>query len=215
VITVLEKSVQYGFMPRVRLQPTGQLELFGANEPVLPAVADLPFRSAMRPFFIHRMQELVDWLRATFDEGLGHNIAIVTGVGVPSHMLGRVLASLKAAGRSEAVLIGRTADGLLRAEAVRIGHREETEAAPAELSLRIRLGGYSLRLPEHVKSQDIPRVRDAQGLRFDTTALSAQLSGRSFRSSEVSFMFDVPSDQLTATLLAVAPNCRSIELLLQ
>jgi hypothetical protein len=215
VITVVDKGVRYGFVPRVRLLPTGQLESFGATEPVLPAVADLPFRSAMPPFYIRRMPELVDWLRATLDEGPDRKIAITAEVGVPSHMLGRALASLKAAGRDEAVLIGRACDGVLRAETIRIVSKEETEAAPAELSLRVRLGGYSLRLPERANTQDIPRVRDAQGLRFDTAALSAQLGERSFVSSEVSFMFDVPSDQLTAALLAVAPKSRSLELLLQ
>jgi hypothetical protein len=109
---------------------------------------------------------------------------------------------------------GATSAGLTAAEPVRLVSQADAERAPAELALRVRLGGYSLRKRAGDAAQDIPRIREADGFRFDTAGLAAQLGRQRYTQSQLSFMSEVAAEPVTSALFAVAQTSQSLAVLL-
>jgi hypothetical protein len=205
-------------VPRVRLDSHGALALLAPAEPALPHSAELAIGSAAHPF-VDPVPELVAFFRSVLAADPGLRIAVAAAAPEASAlMLGRALASLKRAGHDQVIVVGPNAEGRHAARSVRLSAKSEIESAgglPAELELRVRLGGYSLRLPgAGAPAQDIPRVRGEHGLRFDTAALAAQLDGQKAPTAHVSFMADVPSRDFTAALLLVGQTTRTQEIVL-
>ncbi len=209
-----EQGMRYGFVPRVGLSAAGALELQAAGEPVLPSTGELKFTSKMHPF-IHPVRELVSWLSPQVAAHSELEIAVAPAQDTSALMLARILISLKRAGRDSAIVVGRSASQTEVAQAVRLVNTTLPETAATEqLSLYVRLGGYSLKLPGNIAPHNIPRVQDAQGFRFDTTSLAQALAGQRVESSQLSFMSGVASEPLTLALFELGRNSQSLELIL-
>lgn len=208
------QGVRYAFAPSAQLDREGTLKLVGRGEPSLPNTAELRY-PARAPGYVHPIAALSEWLSQVLAQQPDCKVAVVVESDAPALALGNVVASLKKAGGNEVTLIGPDPQGQVVAQTVGVEERGQTDPliAGRELNLRVRLGGYSIKLPNGT-DQDIPRVRDSSGWHFDTAALSAQLGRRRFDSSRISFVPGVPGDQVMAALYQVAPNSRSLSLLL-
>ncbi|HEX7480640.1 MAG TPA: hypothetical protein VF331_22760 [Polyangiales bacterium] len=214
MLWVSEQGMRYGFVPRVRLSAEGALQLEAAGEPALPKTGELKFTSKLRPF-IHPLHELVDWLSPQLATHSALEIAVAPAQDTSALMLARILISLKRAGRDSAIVVGRSASQTEVAQAVRLVNTTLPEtAAPEQLSLYVRLGGYSLRMPGNVAAHNIPRVQDAQGFRFDTATLGQALAGKRVESSQLSFMSGVASEPLTLALFELGRSSQLLELVL-
>lgn len=214
LLRIGEDRAHYVLAPRVRLDADGLVELVSPDEPDIAAAGELPVRASLAAF-IAPAPELVDFLRRVLATDAARSIAVAVDVGVPARTLGRTLVSLQRAGWDRAVLIDRAHAPRSGAQPVRIALASATDsAASAELALRVRLGGYSLRARDRDAALDIPRIRGEEGLRFDTATLATELAGRSYAVSQLSFMADVASDQVTSAALELGKSSRSLELLL-
>jgi hypothetical protein len=217
VLWIGERGMRYGFSPNARLATSGEIKLEARGEPRLPDSAELKFPGKSLPF-IHPIAELTIWLRELMAAQPDCNIAIAVEPNATTAMaLANALASFKRAGGSELVVIGPNARGQMSAQTVGVIFKmagDADAAPPAEVSVRVRLGGYSVKTPYGV-DQDIPRIHDENGWRFDTDGLEAKLSKRRFGASQISFMPDVALDQVTAALFQVGANVRTVSLLLQ
>ena len=215
MLSVSDNAVRYGFVPHARLTAQGDIELSSKGDPSLPNMAKLPFRATTRNS-LNPSAEFVSWLQRTLSPGSHAAVAVKTEPTVTAFVLSRMLVALTRAGQSEAILVGPMVDGLDGAQPVRLLYTGQGDTnEPAELALRIRLGGYSLRLPGAAATQDIPRVQDEHGFHFDTQALAAQLEGKRAKSSQVSFMPNVQSKTLEVALFQLAESSNSLALLLQ
>ncbi|MDH5673669.1 MAG: hypothetical protein OEZ06_16050 [Myxococcales bacterium] len=212
VIVVDAEGVSYGFAPRLQLDPRGEI-VDSAPEPKLATPARVDFGRAdgahMRP---------IEALTTLIERALMLDPALVVGVGAvggtDASLLGRVLLSVQASGRDDALLLSRDGAGFARGTPVGfVLHRQkkgDPNAAP--LRLRVRLGGYSLHRGDDYR--DIPRVRAGESLHFDLVTLDAILAESREPVADISFMSGVGADNLAAALFRVAHGQRAVRLVL-
>lgn len=215
LLRVSGTGVRYGFAPRARLRPDGEIELYSAYSPMLPETAELPFRATLPPF-MESVPELVMLLSSSGARS-ANGVALVIEPGTPAHRLGRVLASARRAGHDRLLVMGQAADGSAVAETVRIEGQDEISAdvtERAQVAVRVRLGGYTLYERERREREEIPRVRDERGFRYDDAALAARLGSLRMPSSQLSFMGEVAADQVMVALLEAARTSRSLGVVL-
>ncbi len=210
VLIVGERSVRYGFAPRLGLAEDGAVRAVASAQPALPALAELELPDSFRPYMspLAPVTELIE--RAMKDNP---NLTIAVGAegDTRAHLLGRVLLSMRRAGNAQTWLLARSERGFARAVDVRlVSKREGKQLKDAPLRLRVRLGGYSLHVGDDF--EDIPRVRDDHGLHFDVDTLQARLARQQVREADVSFMADVASESLTAALFRVARRSDAVRL---
>jgi hypothetical protein len=209
VLIVGARSLRYGFTPRVQLVDGARVALTHSREPTLPQTRELALPESFRPYMTP--MEAVDELLARQErDGQTLRVAVGATADAQAHLLGRVLLSLRRAGRDHTWLLARSEGGFARGARVALVSKRSDDLRDAPLRVRVRLGGYSL----HVGGDyhDIPRIRDDQGLRFDLVTLERELSSQHVARADVSFMADVASGNLTPAVFGVARRSEAVRL---
>jgi hypothetical protein len=166
------------------------------------------------PSYTRPLDEVVQSARDALAQQPDAAFGATASADVPSHIFGRLLVSLTKAGIATPIVIGRTSGGDWIGEPVHVTLASPDAPGPiADIRLRIRLGGYTLRVGDRIS--DLPRVPDAAGYHFDVPRLSAALAHSTARSAAVSFMGDLASRQLEAALLCLPKSAQRVELLVQ
>jgi hypothetical protein len=209
VLIVGERSLRYGFAPRLQLADGGEVALTTPHEPTLPATKELPLPASFRPYMTP-MEAVTQLLDRHDAEGQKLTVAVGATDDAQAHLLGRVLLSLRQSGRDGAWLLARSEGDFARGARVALVSKRSDDLRDAPLRVRVRLGGYSL----HVGGDyhDIPRIRDDQGLRFDLVTLERELSSQHVARADVSFMADVASGNLTPAVFGVARRSDAVRL---
>lgn len=202
LVHVTEEVVEYGYLPTVRLDDDGELVASSVGAPTLPELASVSLPRHYRPY-MRPISDVVDAFRS--NEGSDMVVGVTTDHDVPAHVVGRVLISLRRAGLDRAAMVARGAEGVALGVPLRVvvGSEAESMRPRPDVQVRVRLGGYSLKLGAW--SLDIPRVKREAGFRFDTDSLQQRVSRRKIRSAAVSFMGDVAVGNVMAAMWRVAP----------
>jgi hypothetical protein len=144
----------------------------------------------------------------THDAALSR-VVVLAEADVQAHVLARALVSLPAGTNGARVsLLTRTPGGELHANPIEIARTEEN----APVHIRIRLGGYSLYVGDHF--EDIPRVKTAAGFSFDRATLEQRLASQAPSAIQVSFMPEVTSDEILATLVTTTDRSQRVQLMI-
>lgn len=142
------------------------------------------------------------------------SIGVVPAPGTPAHLLARVMVSLAQAGAQRTQLLARTQLGQLSSVPVQVlfaGIREVKQ--PADLSLRVRMGGYVVRMGE--SEVELGRVTEGGASRYDVAGLGRTLSRRRFQTVGLSFVSDVTADNLFDALALLPPSEQPVQMLLR
>lgn len=210
VVLVGTSEARYGFVPRVRLTSEYAVEVFAAGSPMLSTPAHVAFPTSFAPS-IRPISELT----ASLQDALGdqQNVAVALGAApdAPAHLIWRVLLSIRGAGAHPGWLLARSTDGVTQAIAMETINASD-EPKPANVYLRVRLGGYTVKIGQ--QESDIPRVKVDEGWRFDLPALDTALAGRAVRSAEVSFMGDLAAQHLVEAAFRVVPENAALRLVI-
>lgn len=166
ILVVRGDAIDYAYVPAARLRG-GEVELVSPGEPALPSFASLPLaddgRAALAP-----LEALIAPLAALREPlGAEARVGIAAEDGVQAWTMSRVIVTMVRAGYAAPDLLARAGSGEARSLPVDLVMGQEAEA---DLAVFVRLGGYTLR--DGHGARDIPRVRDASGLRFDVDALA-------------------------------------------
>jgi hypothetical protein len=160
------------------------------------------------------IDELVSQAKQLRNNATQWSVGVAVAPGTPTLLWARVLVSLVKAGASQLFVIGRTPQGAFVSAPVHLVQMGYAEPVPnTELKLRVRLGGYTVKLPD--ATQDIPRFQDETGYHFDQEGLRRSLSARKLRTAAVSYMGDVAVEQLVWALFCVPPLGQPVELIIQ
>lgn len=201
LVLVRERSIRYGFAPRVRMNERGVLELFSRGEPTWPHLAEVTFVRELRPY-IEPLPELVALISRAQQSG---PMAAAVGAepGTNAHVLAHVLASWKRSGAAGELLLSAAGNRLGRVQPVQLW--SDADGGPeAPLGMRVRLGGYSLKQGQ-APTLDIPRIHTDTGWRFDLATLDSQVRSQRYPNARVSFMADVAAEDLIAAVLQLSP----------
>ncbi len=165
IVIVRSRAIEYAYAPSVRVRGGG-VELVHRGEPALPSFASIPLaddgRAAVAPY--ESLVPRLAALRAPLGEGA--RVGITAEDEVAALTVSRVILTMTRAELGLPDLIARGEAGEARSIPIELVTGEDVDA---DLALFVRLGGYTLR--RGPRSLDIPRVRDASGLRFDTDTL--------------------------------------------
>jgi hypothetical protein len=213
IVSVTESELRFGFVPKIRLTPQGRLRVITAGKPILPQMTRVKLPTSYLPYM-----RAIDTVTQVFRTAIGKSTRVSVAVGpsreVQAHVIGRVLLSLRPLGIDEIYMLGLGEDGSPSTIPMQIvSSREVEEMKPAQVNLRIRLGGYTLKLGFGSK-EDIPRIKGEEGYRFDVGTLAAKVGERRYRSAEVSFMGAVSSESLVAAMFQVVPDKDPIRLVI-
>jgi len=160
------------------------------------------------------IDELVSQAKQLRNGAAQWTVGVAVTPGTPTLLWARVLVSLVKAGATRTFVVARNAqDGLVTAPVHLVQTGYADPVPNTELKLRVRLGGYTVKLPS--VTQDIPRYQDATGYHFDQEGLKRALSGRKLRTAAVSYMGDVAVEQLVWALFCVPPLGQPVELIIQ
>jgi hypothetical protein len=224
LVWVHAAEIRYAHLPRARIGADGEpvfLPEAGAIYPdsrALPAPADAqPPTRGISELVSALKSELAAAASAAGSAGTPlapPSAALLADADVPAQQVARALVSLRSAGVGLTLLAARTSDGALLGVPLRVVLPSvDGPLAQSDLKLRVRLGGYSLDVGRGVV--DIPRVRDESGLRFDLPSLRSAVATRAPRSAAVSFMTDVPTEQVLLALFYVTPSREPVDLVIQ
>ncbi|MDW8246930.1 MAG: hypothetical protein RMJ84_10170 [Sandaracinaceae bacterium] len=162
VLHIKAGSLAWGYVSRLRVRSDGSVERINP-EPTLPTVKEVPLPSNP-PGVPRPIQELLnhpDIQQAT----AGEFLARIDG-GISTHILWCVLLTLA---RSPIVVAAfETQGGRARFEPVR-------EIPPDAVEIRVRPGGYAVKLPRGGKTTELPRLRVDGRWRFDQDGLTRLL----------------------------------------
>lgn len=211
LVHVTKEVIEYGYLPTVKLDEQGELVATSVGTPMLPELASVSLPTQYRPY-MKPLKDIVGALQAR--EGADIAVGVTTDHAVPAHVVGRVFLSLRRAGHERAAIVARDADGVALGVPLRVvvGPEVDSMRPRPDVQVRVRLGGYSLKLGSW--SLDIPRVRRETGFRFDTDSLQQRVSRRRIRSAAVSFMGDVAVGNVMAAMWRVAPDADRLNLVM-
>lgn len=209
LIHVTDDGVEYGYIPRISVDAAGELIATSPGKPSLPAVASVPLPSRYRPY-MRPLPAVVEALRV---QAADAKVGVTTDHAVPAHVVGRVFLSLRRAGHESAAMLGRGKQGIALGVPLRVvvGTEADSMRRP-DVQVRVRLGGYSLKLGGW--QLDIPRVRRDTVLHFDTDSLQRKVSRRRIRSAAVSFMGNVAAGNVVAAMWRIAPDADRLNLVM-
>lgn len=157
VVHVDSHELRYAFAPRVAFDADGA-RLVGARGPLLPAFATLPLPESQRAF-PEAIPELVELLRSLEDA----RVAFAPSPTLSTTDLWRVVRSAEAAGTTSRIA------GIDREGRVCVRPLEWREESASGAEVYVRLGGYSIHTVG--ATQDVPRIRHADGWSYDAAAL--------------------------------------------
>ena len=160
------------------------------------------------------VKPIPEWVSA-FEQLKGQNsnwsVGVVPAAGTPAHLLARVMVSLAQAGAQTTQLLARSEQGQLASVPMHVvfaGLR--APQAPVDLTLRVRMGGYVLRMGDN--EVELSRTSDN---RYDVAGLGRALSRRRFQTAGLSFVADVPVEILIDAVALLPPSDNAVQLLLR
>jgi hypothetical protein len=172
IVVVTPSAIRIGYVPTVRVQGDSFV-VTSQHEPALPQFEDVRYsddgRAAIAPF-----DSLAPRFAALHERGV--RVGLAASGEVPALTVTRMLITMMRANMSVPELVGRGAHGEVRT--VPVANLVMGEEVTPPLALFVRMGGYTLNRGQ--SSIDIPRVRGANGLRFDVASLEqrARAAGR-------------------------------------
>jgi hypothetical protein len=212
IIVINRHGLQFGFVPKVALSESGGVTMIMAGEPALPAMTKVSLPASYLPY-IRSIDKVTEVLKAALKTNEHVSVAIGPTKDIPAHVVARVLLSLRPLGITDVYMLGVDGDGSTNTVPLQfISPKEAEEMGPAQVNLRIRLGGYTLKIG--VAKTDIPRVKGEEGFEFDVNTLAAKVRNQSYRTAEVSFMGNVSSESLVAGMFQVAPDKDPVRLII-
>ncbi len=208
ILVVRGSAIDYAYVPAVRLRG-GEVELVSRSEPALPTFASLRLaddgRAALAP-----LDALIAPLGALREPlGAAPRVGIAAEDGVPAWTMSRVIVTMVRAGYAAPDLLARAESGEARSVPVDLVMGEE---ADADLAVFVRLGGYTLH--EGRGARDIPRIRDAAGLRFDVDALARSARARRGARASLRYMGAVPWGSVLDAAFRLRPEPAPLSLVL-
>jgi hypothetical protein len=207
LVVVRQGEVQYGFVPKAKLDDKGELTVLAAGQPVLPDMSRhaIPrdFRPAVQP---------IDAVSDALGPAQGLRAALATASDVPGHVLARVIHSVGRASIRPVMLVGPSGEDGVRGARLRVGDTREGADGSPEVSVLVRLGGYTVRTRRG--KIDVPRVRGDDGLRFDVLGLGQQVGQEPPNGAAVEFMTVVGMDPVAQAVFRVAPAHAPVQLLI-
>jgi hypothetical protein len=207
LVVVRQGEVQYGFVPKAKLGDQGEITVLAAGQPVLPDMSRhaIPrdFRPAVQP---------IDAVSDALGPAQGLRAALATADDVPGHVLARVIHSVGRASIRPVMLVGPSGEDGIRGARLRVGDTREGADGSPEVSVLVRLGGYTVRTRRG--KTDVPRVRGADGLRFDVKGLGQQVGEQPPNGAAVEFMTVVTMDPVAQAVFRVAPAQAPVQLLI-
>jgi hypothetical protein len=175
-------------------------------------LADVPV-----PHKATSVKPVSEWVNALVKlkgEAPSWSVGIVPASGTPAHLLARVLVSLAEAGAEVTQLLARTQLGQLTSVPVHVlfpGLRNAK--TPADLSLRVRMGGYVIRAGD--SETELKRITAGGTARYDISGLARALGRRRFQTASLSFVPDVTADDLFDVLAQLPPSQQPVQVLLR
>ncbi len=212
LVLVAEDRIEYAFAPRVRVDDDGEVKLDESDQPAFPALAEVKLEGTFAPF-VRPIDGLVKALRPLHQHFPSAKVAVGAAPGIKAHMIARSLLSAQAAGFSELALLGATPEGDLRTAGLEIvGALRASEVGPRELSVVVRLGGFSVKRAGPTMS--IPRIKNEDGFSFDFASLIERAKPEQAKSTKLTFMSDVAAETLTEAVFLVAPRNKALTVVL-
>jgi hypothetical protein len=211
VLVALDR-VEYTFMPRVRVNDAGKVTLEQSDEPTFPTMAEVKIEGTFAPFVrpIDAVTKALSGLRARFPQA---RVAVGAAPDIKAHVVARTLLSARAAGFEQLAMLGANPEGEMRSVGLEIvGALQAGEVGPRELSVVVRLGGFSVKRAGPTVS--IPRLKNENGFVFDFQQLIAQARPRDAKSAKLTFMSDVAFETLAEAAFLMAPRNQALTVVL-
>jgi hypothetical protein len=204
-------DVLYAQLPSAQLGDQGVTRVDAEHAP--PKLQALVTLKDAVPY-ARPIDELVTQAKQLRNGAAQWTVGMAVTPGTPTLLWARALVSLVKAGASRIFVVGRGEHDALTSVQVHLVQMGYAEPVPnTELKLRVRLGGYTVKLPD--VTQDIPRYQDDTGYHFDQAGLVRALSPRKLRTAAVSYMGDVAVEQLIWALFSVPSLPQPLELIIQ
>jgi hypothetical protein len=205
-------KLEVAFVPRVRVTPSGKLELFARGEPMLPAVREIKLGSSF-PLIVRSVDEIVSGLTPLHEQAQDARIGIAARPDSPAHLWARALLSAKASGFSRIAMLGLGTDGSLRCQDVEVvSSLHAAEVGPMDLNVMIRLGGFTV--SRGGPSISLPRLKGETGFSFDYSGLASSVRPGSAKTTKLTFMSDVAAQTLAETAFMIAPRSNPLTVVL-
>jgi hypothetical protein len=212
VLLVENGQARMGFVPRVRVDENGRLQLYAQGEPMLPATRSIEL-PASYPLYVKSVTQLVEALQPMSGSTGELRIAVGSAPDAPAHLWARSVLSAQRAGFKRIAMLAVDDQRTMRTVDVDVyGPLEAAEVGPRDLNVIVRLGGFTVK--RQGPSVTIPRVQHETGFRFDYATLLQQAAPGSARSTKLSFMADVAADTLAETAFKVAPVTSALTVVL-
>ncbi|HET8937799.1 MAG TPA: hypothetical protein VFN67_30350 [Polyangiales bacterium] len=208
LVFVSTSEISYATPSQARIGAQGTS--IESSENVFPnrkKVADLERQSTT----VKPIPEWVNGFEQLKGENSNWSVGIVPAAGTPAHLLARVMVSLAQAGAEATQLLARSEQGQLTGVPMHVvfaGLR--APQAPVDLTLRVRMGGYVLRMGDN--EVELSRTSDN---RYDVAGLGRALSRRRFQTAGLSFVADVPVEILIDAVAVLPPSDNPVQLLLR
>ncbi len=205
-------SVEYAFMPRVRIDDAFHVVLEKGDEPSFPNMGSVKFESSFAPF-VRPIDSVVQTLKTLNARFPSARVAVGAVPETKSHIIARTLLSAKSAGFDKLSLLAATPAGEMRnVEVEVVAALQAGDVGPRDLSVVVRLGGFTVKRAG--PSVTIPRVKSDSGFAFDFEALRSSAQPRKAKTSKLTFMSDVPAQTLAEAAFMIAPQDRTLTVVL-
>lgn len=212
LVFVTPTAVHFSIAPKLRLNDKGELEAFASGEPVFPATREMKLPNGFVPF-LRPVHGVKDVFAEIATEHAGKSMAIAASPDTPSHVWARVILTARSVGFRKPSMLAIADDGSPRVLDIDVFTAHQAEkAGPREVTVMVRLGGYSVR--RQGPTVMIPRLAVESGWKFDLDALVRRVPRESVQSAKMHFMPDVPSATLHTAAFAVAPKRNKLALIL-
>ncbi len=212
IVMIAHDRVEYAFMPRVRIDDTFAVVLEKGDEPSFPTMASVKIEDSFAPFVrpIDAVVKAMSALRARFPSA---RVAVGAAPDIKAHVIARTFLSAQSAGFEKLSLLAATPEGEMRnVEVEVVGALRAAEVGPRDLSVVVRLGGFTVKRAG--PSVTIPRVKNESGFEFDFESLRTSAQPRKAKSAKLTFMSDVPAKTLAEAAFMVAPQDRTLTVVL-
>lgn len=212
LVLVSEGRVEYAFTPRVRVDDDGEVGLDESDQPTFPALAEVKIEGTFAPF-VRPIDGVVKALAELHKRFPSARVAVGATPEIKAHMVARTLLSAQAAGFTQLAMVGANSEGELRTvELELVGALRASEVGPRELSVVVRLGGFSVKRQGPTVS--IPRLKNENGFVFDFASLTSSVRPGNAKSAKLTFMSDVAAETVTEAAFLVAPTNKTLTMVL-
>ena len=212
LVLVSEGRVEYAFMPRVRVNDEGEVTLDESDKPTFPMMSEVKIEGTYPPF-VRPIEGVVTALAELQKRFPSARLAVGATPDIKGHLVARTLLSAQSAGFTRLAMVGANPEGELRTVGLElVGALHASEVGPRELSVVVRLGGFSVK--RQGPTVTIPRVKNENGFVFDFASLLESTRPGNAKSAKLTFMSDVAAATLTEAAFMVAPTNQKLTVVL-